>query len=43
MIQKNNEFKVIEGKFRDKKDFYEKMVKRNLVLRKCFEKEFLIG
>lgn len=34
----NNEFKVIEGKFRDKKDFYEKMVKRNLVLRKCFEK-----
>lgn len=32
-----NEFKVVSGKFHDKKDFYEKMVKRGLVLRKCFE------
>lgn len=33
-----NEFKVISGYFHDKKDFYEKMVKRGLVLRKCYEK-----
>ncbi|MBR2239996.1 MAG: hypothetical protein IKO49_02065 [Bacilli bacterium] len=34
----NNAFKVVEGKFRDKKDMYEKMVKKGYVLRKCFEK-----
>lgn len=33
-----NAFKVVEGKFRDKKDMYEKMVKKGYVLRKCFEK-----
>ena len=35
---KENAFKVVEGKFRDKKDMYEKMVKKGYVLRKCFEK-----
>lgn len=34
-----NAFKVVEGKFRDKKDMYEKMVKQGYVLRKCFEKK----
>lgn len=35
--KEKNEFKVIKGKFRDKKDFYEKASKRGLILRKCFE------
>lgn len=34
----DNTFKVMSGMFRDKKDFYEKMHKRGLILRKCFEK-----
>lgn len=32
-----NQFKVVTGKFTDKKDFYEKMSNRGLILRKCFE------
>lgn len=32
-----NTFKVVKGRFYDKKDFYEKMRKRGLVLRKCYE------
>lgn len=32
-----NQFKVVTGKFTDKKDFYNKMADRGLILRKCFE------
>jgi len=35
--KEKNQFKVITGKFTDKKDFYEKMAARGLILRKCFE------
>ncbi len=33
-----NEFKVITGMFRDKKEFYEKLAKKGYVVRKVFEK-----
>ena len=35
--KEKNAFKVLSGMFHDKKDFYEKMSKRDLILRKCFE------
>ena len=33
------EFKVISGKFTDKKDFYEKLTKRGYIVRKAYEKD----
>lgn len=36
--KRNNIFKVVEGKFTDKKDMYRKMKKRGLILRKAYEK-----
>lgn len=35
----DNEFKVIEGMFRDKKDAYERLKKRGYIVRKTFEKK----
>ena len=32
-----NKFSVVKGRFYDKKDFYTKMRKRGLILRKCYE------
>ena len=34
---KTNEFKVVSGQFRDKKDFYEKLTKRGYIVRKGYE------
>lgn len=35
--KKTNTFKVVEGKFTDKKDMYRKMKKRGFILRKAYE------
>jgi len=35
----HNQFKIVSGQFTDKKDFYTKMSKKGLILRKCFEKK----
>ena len=37
--KKNNNFKVVEGKFTDKKDMYRKMKARGLILRKAYERK----
>jgi len=37
--KKNNTFKVVEGRFTDKKDMYEKMKARGLILRKAYERK----
>lgn len=37
--KKHNNFKVVEGKFTDKKDMYRKMKARGLILRKAYERK----
>lgn len=37
--KKNNIFKVVDGTFADKKDMYEKMKARGLILRKAYERK----
>ena len=37
--KKHNSFKVVEGKFTDKKDMYRKMKARGLILRKAYERK----
>ena len=37
--KKNNNFKVVEGQFTDKKDMYRKMKARGLILRKAYERK----
>ena len=37
--KRNNNFKVVEGKFTDKKDMYRKMKARGLILRKAYERK----